>query len=376
MVAIPFLKRPFTGTFKNILTRNIFLLQISKKLIHFIPAFGLGTMIWTGLEIGTFFEIPLTSPCHQILRGVNPLLQMIFTFMQMYFIFMNSRVILNIHRFKVIARFGLMHVVATNICVWIRTLVMETLKEITIYYRKRVNTPEQNVFLESLRQNIKENEGLVMGTEMKPIPPDSEWEPVQLQVSRNLQEANEANVLQRIVQTTTDAVKTTLSDIYTTKATNTPVMAHTAGDMIYTMPKPTTFSGIFDFLTTSTISSSTTTEKVTVQDSTISSILSTTTQESTDVMHSMIDDISYMNFRKNDSNNLDQAFESLESLFPESLTAMSTSSPNATSCGKIDIMGTIVQDSSPYLYPFIIEYSLIGAVVIYVMWKHIGRYQK
>lgn len=39
-------------------------------------------------------------------------------------------------------------------------------------------------------------------------------------------------------------------------------------------------------------------------------------------------------------------------------------------------MGTIVQDSAPYLYPFIIEYSLIGAVVIYVMWKHIGRYPK
>lgn len=49
-------------------------------------------MIYVGLEFGTFFEIPFTSPCHQILRGVNPLLQMIFTFMQMYFIFMNSRV--------------------------------------------------------------------------------------------------------------------------------------------------------------------------------------------------------------------------------------------------------------------------------------------
>lgn len=49
-------------------------------------------MIYTGLELGAFFEIPFSSPCHQILRGVNPLLQMIFTFMQMYFIFMNARV--------------------------------------------------------------------------------------------------------------------------------------------------------------------------------------------------------------------------------------------------------------------------------------------
>lgn len=36
-------------------------------------------------------------------------------------------------------------------------------------------------------------------------------------------------------------------------------------------------------------------------------------------------------------------------------------------------MGNFVQDSTPYLYPFIIEYSLIGAAVIYVMWKNIGR---
>lgn len=46
------------------------------------------------------------------------------------------------------------------------------------------------------------------------------------------------------------------------------------------------------------------------------------------------------------------------------------------SCGRINIMGTIVQDSAPYLYPFIIEYSLIGAAVIYCMWKHIGRNPK
>lgn len=49
-------------------------------------------MIYIGLEFGSFFEIPFDSPCHHILIGVNPLLQMIFTFMQMYFIFMNARV--------------------------------------------------------------------------------------------------------------------------------------------------------------------------------------------------------------------------------------------------------------------------------------------
>lgn len=69
--------------------------QFVEITLLLFSAFGLGTMIYTGLEFGAFFEIPFNSPCHQILRGVNPLLQMIFTFMQMYFILMNARVGLN-----------------------------------------------------------------------------------------------------------------------------------------------------------------------------------------------------------------------------------------------------------------------------------------
>lgn len=42
-------------------------------------------------------------------------------------------------------------------------------------------------------------------------------------------------------------------------------------------------------------------------------------------------------------------------------------------CERMEIMGSIVSDSAPYLYPFIVEYSLIGASVLYIMWKHIGR---
>ena len=41
---------------------------------------------------------------------------------------------MNIHKFKAIARFGLMHCLATNVAVWIRTLVRESLKEINGHY--------------------------------------------------------------------------------------------------------------------------------------------------------------------------------------------------------------------------------------------------
>jgi hypothetical protein len=55
-------------------------------------AFGLGTMIYDGLEFGAFLEVPPDSPCFALLRGLNPLLHAVFVFLQMYFIFVSARV--------------------------------------------------------------------------------------------------------------------------------------------------------------------------------------------------------------------------------------------------------------------------------------------
>lgn len=38
-----------------------------------------------------------------------------------------------IHRYKKLARFGLMHMAGTNICVWFRSIVVETLHEIHVH---------------------------------------------------------------------------------------------------------------------------------------------------------------------------------------------------------------------------------------------------
>uniref|UniRef100_A0A4Y0BKX1 Otopetrin n=1 Tax=Anopheles funestus TaxID=62324 RepID=A0A4Y0BKX1_ANOFN len=374
-------------------------------------AFGLGTMIYTGLEFGSFFEIPFTSPCHQILRGVNPLLQMIFTFMQMYFIFMNAR--LNIHRFKVLARFGLMHIVATNICVWIRTLVLESLKEITAYHQRRGPEPEDSVILENIRQHTLRNAGMVMGTDLGPSG-DTEWEPLNVNVNaqEDLLSQDASSVLSKIVQGTAHTI-TEAATTLVTAATSTSTAAPTTTTMSSTSTSTTTAS------TTSTSTTSTTpawiepnSGLVTTTSTTARGLLerlrdvvateTTTTYETqsdqfgsghtlstanaanattatplagSSFLDSFMDHVNYL--QRNSS--LDQTYESLDSLFPSAFIATSTAvSTNATavSCGRVNIMGTIVQDSAPYLYPFIIEYSLIGAAVIYVMWKHIGRYPK
>ncbi|CAB3225044.1 unnamed protein product [Arctia plantaginis] len=238
-------------------------------------AFGLGTMIYNGLEFGTFFELPLDSPCYLILKGVNPVLQMVFTFMQMYFIFMNSR--LNIHRFKVIARFGLMHVVATNICVWIRTLVLESLKEITDYHVKNPQgISEEGVLGKVIRKHTLRHSGKVFGAA-----------------------STAATSIASTVLTTAKTAGEQLMNVVSSTSTAAPIT--TPG----TMP------------------------------------------------------------------NSSEVFESYDAISPAALIA---NIDNTTVCGRNPIMGTIVTDSAPYLYPFIIEYSLIGAAVIYVMWKHIGRY--
>lgn len=75
-------------------------------------------------------------------------------------------------------------------------------------------------------------------------------------------------------------------------------------------------------------------------------------------------------------NAVNNGTEFIEDIIPQALKALNLTNDTdvaSLSCGRVNIMGSIVQDSAPYLFPFIIEYSLIGAAVIYVMWKHIGR---
>lgn len=67
-----------------------------------------------------------------------------------------------------LARFGLMHVASTNICVWIRTLVIESLKEITNYHLKRGIKSEDSEFEKAFGQHTLRNAGMILGTELGP----------------------------------------------------------------------------------------------------------------------------------------------------------------------------------------------------------------
>uniref|UniRef100_A0A182MBX3 Otopetrin n=1 Tax=Anopheles culicifacies TaxID=139723 RepID=A0A182MBX3_9DIPT len=92
-------------------------------------AFGIGTMVYSGLEFGQYFELNASPGCSSIFIALTPAARMILSLVQMQFIFLNTSD-LDMARHKVFARFGLMHMVATNLCEWLYVLVEETKHEI------------------------------------------------------------------------------------------------------------------------------------------------------------------------------------------------------------------------------------------------------
>ncbi|XP_043230787.1 proton channel OtopLc-like isoform X2 [Amphibalanus amphitrite] len=247
-------------------------------------AFGLGTMVYNGLELGTFFEIPEDSECWQILMAVNPCLQATFTFMQMYFIFMNSR--LNIHKFKVVARCGLMHVVATNVCVWLRTVVRESLRVYTDHSRATGGRrTEDFLILDPVRR---------LGRRL-------------LQYSDYDSDSDSADYGSGVL------VNDSALDALLGAGSVASVSPTEAQD-------GTTMSPI----------------------ELVQSVWSRPTQPPlTDVLGTTDGD--------------------------------PVAAADNFTCGRVNIMGAIVRDASPYLFPLMIEYSLIGAAVLYIMWQNIGR---
>lgn len=55
-------------------------------------AFGIGSMIYSGLEFGQYFELERDTKCHNVLLALTPATRMAFIFIQMYFIFLNNEV--------------------------------------------------------------------------------------------------------------------------------------------------------------------------------------------------------------------------------------------------------------------------------------------
>ncbi|PAA86928.1 hypothetical protein BOX15_Mlig019121g2, partial [Macrostomum lignano] len=91
--------------------------------------FGIVSMIRDGLTVATAVQHgSRLAECSGLALAVRPILGIIFTFVQLNFLFLNAKMC--IHKYKALARFGLAHLIATNLCVWLRTVAKESVAEI------------------------------------------------------------------------------------------------------------------------------------------------------------------------------------------------------------------------------------------------------
>ena len=92
--------------------------------------FGVGGIIYVGIEMGGLFTVGLHSnnliTCGEIFNILRPSLQIVFIFMQMHFVFLSHK--MSLFRRKLMTRLGLSHLLVSNISLWLRALIRETLE--------------------------------------------------------------------------------------------------------------------------------------------------------------------------------------------------------------------------------------------------------
>ena len=87
---------------------------------------GIGALIYSGIEVGGHLEKELVqdNKCASLLLlAVRPATQVIFILLQTYFLFLNNR--MNLYKRKGASRLGLVHLAATNLCIWLKELIHE-----------------------------------------------------------------------------------------------------------------------------------------------------------------------------------------------------------------------------------------------------------
>ncbi|XP_015117002.1 proton channel OtopLc [Diachasma alloeum] len=105
--------------------------------------FGAGSLVFTGLQIGA--EIASAEP----FRAITPSARLLLVTAQMHFIFLNSKD-LELAKHGALAKLGLMHMIATNICEWLQALVEETRDEIS-HLESKDNTTGEGILKNLLR---------------------------------------------------------------------------------------------------------------------------------------------------------------------------------------------------------------------------------
>lgn len=108
--------------------------------------FCLGYLIHTGLNLGQKIlylteDDPVFDDCTCTTDVVMSVLQPVYAFYQLFFIFKYSNLIIN--RRIILSRFGIMHCIASSLCFWVYTILQETLQAIFMKKNKSYDTSTQ-----------------------------------------------------------------------------------------------------------------------------------------------------------------------------------------------------------------------------------------
>lgn len=89
-----YLRMGAVGMIEAVLIFHICFVRVPLFTVLFFVfiAFGIGSMIYSGLEFGQYFELERDTKCHNVLLALTPATRMAFIFIQMYFIFLNNEV--------------------------------------------------------------------------------------------------------------------------------------------------------------------------------------------------------------------------------------------------------------------------------------------
>ncbi|CAG9563617.1 unnamed protein product [Danaus chrysippus] len=92
-----------------------------------VAGFGVGSIIYSCLQFGEYFD--LSGDCQLLIVALKPTFRILFMIAQTIFIFSYTDV-LDPMRGVVLDRFGLMHLIATNVCEWLNVVIQETRDDI------------------------------------------------------------------------------------------------------------------------------------------------------------------------------------------------------------------------------------------------------
>ena len=115
-----------------------------------VAIFSVCTMIDRALRIIQMFEIyvndhEVIAECQAtfIVTFLARISSLLFIFVQTFFIFKYANIIINYG--KNVSLFGIMHIIVTNLCVTLRTIVSETMTEIRHYHHSIAQSNENHI---------------------------------------------------------------------------------------------------------------------------------------------------------------------------------------------------------------------------------------